>query len=122
MRSKIGWPMWIGVVAVDLARQRDFYGRVLGLTELEAGRDWIQFSLGPDRLFEVIAQDPAAPEYRDRGYRVGFEVNDIRSATAELVGQGADAVTGVLGGPESWNRWSYFRDPEGNVFELTQRV
>jgi hypothetical protein len=64
MTSKIGWPMWIGVVAADLGRLRDFYGRVMGLSEHEAGSDWIQFELGDRRLLEIIAQDPGAPEYR----------------------------------------------------------
>jgi predicted enzyme related to lactoylglutathione lyase len=122
MRSKIGWPMWIGVVSTDLARQRDFYGRVVGLQELEAGSDWIQFNLGKEGLFEIIAQDPSSPEYRDRGYRVGFEVRDINAAAAELVAQGVESITGVLGGPDSTNYWSYFRDAEGNIFELSQRV
>ena len=122
MTSKIGWPMWIGVVVADLSQQRDFYGRVMGLRELDAGSDWIQFKLGDRRLLEIIAQDPGAPEYRKPGYQVGFEVSDIHAASDDLVAQGAEAITGVLGGPESWNHWRYFRDAEGNPFELSQRV
>lgn len=114
--------MWIGVVASDLVLQRDFYGRVLGLKELAAGDDWVHFDLGTEGLFEIIAHDPNAPEYRDRGYRVGFEVRDIHSVAAELVTQGVERVTGVLGGPQSTNYWSYFRDAEGNIFELSQQV
>jgi catechol 2,3-dioxygenase-like lactoylglutathione lyase family enzyme len=118
----IGWPMWIGVVAGDLSRQRDFYGSVCGLRELKGTRDWIHFDLGPEGLFEIIALDPDSAEYRDPGYRVGFEVADIRAAARELVERGAEPVTDVLGGPDSTNYWSYFRDAEGNLFELSQRV
>jgi predicted enzyme related to lactoylglutathione lyase len=122
MKTRLRWPTWIGVVAADFARQRDFYGRVLGMTELDVGSDWVQFDLGAEGLFEIIAQDPNTAEYRDGGYRVGFEVTDIHSAAAELKRQGVEPVTAVLGGASSTNYWTYFRDSEGNVFELSQRI
>jgi len=39
-----------------------------------------------------------------------------------LVDQGAEPPTEILGDPESTNYWAYFRDPDGNVFEITERI
>jgi hypothetical protein len=53
---------------------------------------------------------------------VGFEVSDIHAASEDLVARGAEAITGVLGGPDSWNHWRCFLDAEENAFELSQRL
>ena len=74
---RLSWPCWIGAVADDLDRQRQFYRDVLGLAELAAGEDWVHFDLGGSRL---------------------------------------------LGSTEVSGRWCYFRDAEGNVFELKEQL
>ena len=52
-------------------------------------------------------------------FQVGFAVDDIRSAYEQLKQEGVEAITPVYG--EGDEPWAYFRDPEGNVFEITQR-
>jgi predicted enzyme related to lactoylglutathione lyase len=116
------WPIWLGVVADDLEGQRLFYRDVMGLTEMEAGDDWIQFDLGSWRILELLARHPEVPEYAGHGYVVGFGVADIRSAARELEARGVERVTEILGGPESTQYWCYFRDGEGNLFELAQKA
>jgi hypothetical protein len=48
-------------------------------------------------------------------------VSDIHAARAELIRRGAEPISEIdpeeSGAP---NLWCYFRDPEGNVFEITQ--
>jgi catechol 2,3-dioxygenase-like lactoylglutathione lyase family enzyme len=119
---KLGWPSWIGVVAGDLQAQRRFYRDVLGLREIDAGEDWIQFDMGEGRTFEVLALDPARPQYGERRFQVGFEVDDIRAARERLVAEGLEVVSEIEGGDEAGSYWAYFRDPEGNVFEITERL
>jgi catechol 2,3-dioxygenase-like lactoylglutathione lyase family enzyme len=119
---KLGWPVWIGVVAEDLEGQRRFYRDVLGLRELEAGEDWIEFDLGSGRVLEVLARDPDTPQYAKRGYAVGFVVDDIEAAAGELAERGVERVSGIEGGPESTQYWCYFRDGEGNLFEIVQKT
>jgi len=51
---------------------------------------------------------------------VGFTVDDIHGARDRLVARGAEPITEIEGGPGTPNLWCYFRDPEGNVFEITQ--
>lgn len=119
---KLGWPVWIGVVSDDLEAQRGFYRDVLGLQEMEAGESWIEFDMGSKRVFELIARDPAVPEYASSGYVVGFEVDDIRGAAAKLAARGVEQVSEIEGGPDSGQYWCYFRDGEGTLFEIAQKI
>lgn len=118
MRTKLGWPRWIGVVAEDLEAQRRFYRDTLGLTETGAGQDWVEFDLDGN-LFELVARS-GDPQYDSRRYQIGFSVSDIDAAVAELKQAGLIQLTGIEGGPDTRNRWCYFRDAEGNVFEVTE--
>jgi catechol 2,3-dioxygenase-like lactoylglutathione lyase family enzyme len=114
------WPIWIGVVCDDLEKQRRFYREDLGLSELKAGDGWVWFDFG-GRLLELLARAPL-PQYDQRGVSFAFEVDDIHAARAELVRRGVESVTDVEGGPESLQYWTYFKDAEGNLFELVQRA
>jgi catechol 2,3-dioxygenase-like lactoylglutathione lyase family enzyme len=120
MNMKLGWPTWIGVVADDLERQRRFYRDTLRLTETEAGPDWVQFDVD-GHLFEVIRRS-SLPQYETRRYQVGFTVDDIRATRDELIASGLEALTQIEGGDDTDNLWCYFRDPEGNVFEITEWI
>jgi catechol 2,3-dioxygenase-like lactoylglutathione lyase family enzyme len=118
----LGWPSWIGVVLEDLEAGRRFYRDVLGMAEVDAGEGWVQFDGGGGMTFELLALDPATPAYDGRRYQVGFTVSDIQRAREELVRRGVEPVGEIEGGPEAGSYWSYFRDLEGNVFEITQRL
>lgn len=119
---KLGWPVWIGVVSDDLEAQRGFYRDVLGLQEVEAGESWIEFDMGANRVFELIARDPNLPQYVTPGTVIGFEVDDVQAAAAELVARGVEQVSEIEGGPDSGQYWCYFRDGEGNLFEIAQKI
>ena len=121
MPTELRWPNWIGVVASDLEAQRRFYRDVLGLKELDAGEDWVQFDMGWPNVLEILRRSEA-PQYEQPRYQVGFAVEDIREVRQRLIERGVEAVTDVEGSPEVGGRWSYFRDPEGNVFEISERL
>lgn len=116
----LGWPVWIGVVAEDLETQRRFYREVLGLREVDAGDDWVEFEMGGGK-FELVRKSDA-PQYNEGRYQVGFAVADIRDAVEELGARGVEQLTAIEGGPDSGQYWCYFRDPEGNVFEVAQKL
>jgi catechol 2,3-dioxygenase-like lactoylglutathione lyase family enzyme len=120
MIGKLGWPTWIGVVAEDLNAQRRFYRDTLGLTETGAGDGWVHFEL-EGGLFEIV-QRTSDVQYSAPRYQVGFTVADIELTAAELREAGVRQLTEIEGGAESPNRWCYFQDNEGNVFEITQWV
>jgi predicted enzyme related to lactoylglutathione lyase len=120
MTVTLGWPSWIGVVAADLGRQRRFYRDVLGFSEIAAGADWVHFDLGESRLLE-IGQRSDRPQYDRPRYQVGYAVEDIQAACAQLVARGVPPISDLEGDSEPTGRWRYFRDAEGNVFELKER-
>jgi predicted enzyme related to lactoylglutathione lyase len=119
MRSQLGWPGWIGVVAEDMNAQAAFYRDVLGFGETAAGPDYVQFEF-EGRTFEILARS-ALPQYDTRRVQVGFEVDDIEHARAELIAAGVEPISGIEGDETDISRWAYFRDPEGNVFEIMER-
>ena len=121
MPTELRWPNWIGVVASDLEAQRRFYRDVLGLKELDSGEDWVQFDMGWPNVLEILRRTET-PQYEQPRYQVGFAVEDIRGVRQRLIEQGVETVTDVEGSPEAGGRWSYFRDPEGNVFEISERL
>jgi catechol 2,3-dioxygenase-like lactoylglutathione lyase family enzyme len=117
----LGWPNWFGVVAEDFDAQRRFYRDILGLRELDSGDGWIQFDMGFPNLFELLRRSDD-PQYDRPRFQVGFAVDDILEARRRLIERGVEAISEVDGGPESGGFWCYFRDPEGNVFEISQRL
>jgi catechol 2,3-dioxygenase-like lactoylglutathione lyase family enzyme len=119
--SGIEWPNWIGIVGNDLSTQRRFYRDVLGLKELGSGDGWVHFDMGYPNVLELL-QRSVEPQYDRPRYQVGYAVGDIRSTRQNLIRRGATPVTEIEGGPEAQGFWCYFRDPEGNIFEISQRL
>jgi catechol 2,3-dioxygenase-like lactoylglutathione lyase family enzyme len=117
-RGSLGWPTWIGVVVQDLQAQRRFWGELLGLPEAGSGPDYVEFDMGQGRKFELLERSDE-PQYDRPRFQVGFAVDDIEQAREEAIRRGAEPITEVIVGDES--SWAYFRDPEGNVFEITRR-
>jgi predicted enzyme related to lactoylglutathione lyase len=118
MAARMGWPTWIGVVVEDLDTARRFWEGVVGEPVTDVGPDYVQWELGDGRTFELIERSNS-PEYDRSRFQVGFAVEDIRTARQELIDLGAQPITEIRDGEV--NSWAYFRDPEGNVFEITQR-
>jgi catechol 2,3-dioxygenase-like lactoylglutathione lyase family enzyme len=108
----------MGVVVEDMERMAAFY-EALGIPRLDAGDGWIQLDLD-GRTFEILERS-ALPQYDARRFQVGFDVADIKVAREAVIAAGAQPISEIEGSPDSPNRWCYFRDPEGNVFEITQR-
>ena len=117
---RLRWPVWIGIVCEDLEAQRRFYRDVLGLSELKAGQNWVWFDFD-GKLLELLAKFPL-PQYDRRRVSFAFDVDNIESARAELIQRGVEPVTEIEGGPKSLQYWTYFKDAEGNLFELVQRL
>jgi catechol-2,3-dioxygenase len=119
---ELRWPTWIGVVVEDLEQQRRFYRDALGFRETGGSEGWVHFEVPGGGLLELIQRDPL-PQYDAKRYQVGFTVEDIRAVREELVRRGVKPLSEIEGEESgSPNLWCYFRDPEGNVFEITEWV
>jgi predicted enzyme related to lactoylglutathione lyase len=115
------WPSWLGLVVDDLEAQRRFYGELLGLEEADADEDWVQFEMGESNVFELLRRTEQA-QYDRRRFQPGFSVEDIHAARQRLIDRGATPITEIEMASDGGSSWCYFRDPEGNVFEVTQRA
>ena len=116
----VGFPRWVGVVCEDLEGQRHFYRDVMGIRVAEEGDGWVKFDMGPGVSFELLRRS-TDPQYDRARYQVGFAVEDIEAARRELVAAGVTPISDIMGTPDDPMRWAYFKDPEGNVFEITER-
>jgi predicted enzyme related to lactoylglutathione lyase len=112
------WPTWVGIVVEDLEGQRRFWGELLGVPEHHWGPDFVHFEMGDGRSVELIKRS-RDPQYDQVRFQVGFEVENIDNAREELIRRGVEAISGIF--PDETSPWAYFRDPEGNVFEIKQR-
>jgi len=116
-RAVLRWPTWVGIVVEDLERQRRFWTGLLNVPEDHSGADFAAFEMGHGRSFELIRRS-TEPEYDGRRFQVGFEVADIEIARAALIRRGIEPIGGIH--PDGGSPWAYFRDAEGNVFEIKQ--
>ena len=117
----LGPPTWVGVVAEDLERERAFYRDVLGLEEVREREGYVWFRLGEGTL-EIAQRSSDHPELQRAGSAIGYRVEDVDATRNELMARGAQALTEIQGGPKAGARWCYFRDPEGNTFQITQEL
>jgi catechol 2,3-dioxygenase-like lactoylglutathione lyase family enzyme len=115
---RLGWPAWIGIVCDELPAQRRFYRDVLGLAERGVFEGSVGFDLDGN-LLELFARSNL-PQYAQRGVAFGFLVEDVRAARRVLLERGVTPVSDVDGA--SGDYWAYFRDAEGNLFEIVQHA
>jgi catechol 2,3-dioxygenase-like lactoylglutathione lyase family enzyme len=114
------WPKFISVVADDMEKQRRFYRDTLGFRELTSTEQWVDFRVPGGGIFELLKRD-ASPQHDAKRFQVGFTVDDIQKAREELIRRGVEPISEIEGEePGSKNLWCYFKDAEGNAFEITQ--
>jgi catechol 2,3-dioxygenase-like lactoylglutathione lyase family enzyme len=110
---------WVGTRTDHAESTVAFFREVLGL-RLESERSGFWMLQLPDgSKVEVFRPDSPFNRHFTTGPVVGFLVDDVQDAAAELRSAGAE----LLLGPEaddSGNAWVHFRAPDGNVYELTQ--
>jgi len=104
-----------------LEKERAFYREVLGLEEVRQREGYVWFRVG-DATLEVAQRNADRPEVRRAGCAIGYRVEDVEATRSELISRGAEPLTEIQGGPKAGARWCYFRDPEGNTFQITQEL
>ncbi|MGB0561202.1 MAG: VOC family protein [Spirulinaceae cyanobacterium] len=109
------------ILVADLERARQFYGGVLGLTEVERTLKFpgVWYQLG-DYQIHLMVQEQYQPtlsaEHKwGRNAHIALNVDDIETAKAELVAAGAEIRLSSSG-----RKALFVRDPDGNVLELSQ--
>jgi catechol 2,3-dioxygenase-like lactoylglutathione lyase family enzyme len=123
---------FVGVKTESFDAMSVFVRDVLGLPSGHKDDGWAVFQLdsGDRDLVEVYRPDG----YDERllpagatGPTVGFAVDDLLAARAELVAAGIEIVADIVWAAEAFGSpgyegfgWLFFRAPDGNVYALQQ--
>jgi catechol 2,3-dioxygenase-like lactoylglutathione lyase family enzyme len=110
---------WVGTRTDEAEPTVRFFRDVLGL-RLEAEHEGFWMLQLPDGgKVEVFGPETDTNRHFTTGPVVGFLVDDVHTAAAELREAGVE----ILLDPQtddSGNAWVHFRAPDGNVYEFTQ--
>jgi glyoxylase I family protein len=108
---------WVGTRTADFDEMVAFLKGVFGLTPTYEDAGFAVFRLANGDTVEVFGADDEHHAFFTTGPVVGFRVDDVAEAQAEMEAAG---IT-FLGRPESspdGYAWSHFRGPDGNVYEI----
>jgi catechol 2,3-dioxygenase-like lactoylglutathione lyase family enzyme len=111
--TRIGWA---GTRMDRYAAMVEFLTAVLGLPLVQQERDFAVLDLPSGDRFEVFGPSVPDNRYFTTGPVVGFVVEDLPAAVAELEQAGVELLGGQVG--ERGEGWRHFRAPDGNVYEL----
>ncbi len=103
---------WCGTRTAHEEELARFYADVLDLPLVHEESGLRVYGLPDGRHVEVFGPGYPGREHFDTGPVVGFAVEDLPSAVAELQAAGIE----LLGEPGP--TWQHFRGPDGNVYEL----
>ena len=98
----------------EIARQREFYEKNLGLSLAAAAARWVQFGT----CDAVLALRPLTAGEAPR-IELGFDVPSLDERLALLRSRGVEPLEHVEDSPDC--RIARVRDPEGNVVQLVER-
>jgi predicted enzyme related to lactoylglutathione lyase len=112
---------------VDAERARDFYGRVLGLTDRgQSGDGKYLFEAGGNLIALLPKPEPTKADHT----AISFEVDDAGTAVEELTQRGVTFEEYDLPGLKTVNkvcilgseRAAWFKDTEGNILCIHQEL
>jgi lactoylglutathione lyase len=103
------------LVSADLARSRDFYRDVLGLTVRTESAGWIDLELGGGA---ALGLHPPSDEMQVRpgSLQIGFEVPDVDSFIEDARAKGAMIVMEPF--DEEFGRLALMLDPDGYTLQV----
>ena len=108
---------------------KEFYRDILELSvafesdkyaELKTGQTRITL-LDRERLTDIIGKpNVAAYDSKSDGIALSFEVSDLNEACQKLKAKGVEFINEPWSFPDWGYKSTFFRDPDGNLVELTQ--
>ena len=114
---------WLGTRTQRFEDMRRFLQEVMGLALVNEEPDFAMFRLpgGTRDFVEVIGPSDTDYTFYTTGPVVGFVVEDLEGARAEMEAAGVELI-----GPLTWAKtlegygWFHFRGPDGNVYGVLQ--
>jgi predicted enzyme related to lactoylglutathione lyase len=102
----------------DMARARQFYENVLGLTPGElTGEHWFEYAVG-DNTFGLGCFPEDVAGYYKNGSAVVFDVEDLDTALEKMKQHDVPILSGPIDFPKC--RMLLISDPDNNVITLHQ--
>jgi predicted enzyme related to lactoylglutathione lyase len=108
---------WVGTRTGRWSDTVEMFERVLGMRRLDDRPGIAVFALDNGDTVEVFTTDEPDHHHFTTGPVVGFAVQDIDAARAELEAAGVDLLSPTQRG--GGLAWLHFRGADGNVWELT---
>jgi catechol 2,3-dioxygenase-like lactoylglutathione lyase family enzyme len=110
---------WVGIKTSDFEVMTRFFRDVLGLRVNLEDSDFVDFDVSNGDTVEVFGPTDHESDHLRTGPVVGFFVDDIAAARAELEASGTVTFFGpTVEGGQGW-AWAHFVAPDGNIYEIT---
>ncbi len=111
---------WLGIRTEAYEETVAFFRDVLKLEEKETQALYAGFKLPDGDVVDVFHADEEDHKFFTTGRVAGFGVTDVEAARKELESRGIEFIGGIQG--EGDDRWTHFRGPDGNVYEIIARL
>lgn len=109
---------WVGTRTAEYDAMVRFFRDVLGLRMAHKQPDFAVFRTPNGETVEVFGPSDTDHAHFDAGPVVGFLVEDVAAARAELEGAGTVDLLGPLRAWPGGTASQHFRAPDGNVYEV----
>lgn len=110
--------VWLGTRTRRFDDTVRFLGETMGLRAVRDEPDFAAFELPNGDTVEVFGPADRDHEHFTTGPVVGFLVDDVREARADLEAAGIPFI-GPVHEAGDGGSWSHFTAPDGNVYEIT---
>lgn len=112
---------FVGYPVSNLARSREFYEKILGLTPTTIfegdGKGWIEYEIGANTLAITTCSEDWKPSPTGAG--VALEVEDFEETIAYLKEKGVKITLGPFESPVCW--MAIIEDPDGSKISIHHR-
>ena len=109
---------WLGIRTDKFEGTKVFFRDILGLAVAKEEPDFVEMRLPDGSRVEVFGPSDSEHRHFTTGPVIGFRVDDIQHARAELEAAGIEFF-GPIRSLDDGYSWSHFRGPDGNVYEIT---
>ena len=114
---KIKGIVWLGTRTAQFEQMTDFCRDVMGLSQTFLEPGFAIFDLPNGDRLEIFGPQQSYNTFMTHPV-VGFLVDDIEAARAEMEARGIEFIGPIESDGEDY-KWSHFRAPDGFVYELT---
>lgn len=110
---------FVGTRTARFQEMSRFFGETMGLEMTVDEPGMIIWRLPDGGLVEVFSEDEPEHRFFATGPVVGFRVDDVTKARAELEDAGIEFLGPTVHVEGQGRGYAFFRAPDGNVYEIT---